>query len=92
MAESQSAHRQELEKAVVLGNVTDAKRGQNYAFVLGVLAILCGSGLIAIGKTVEGLVAIIGALGTLAGIFIWGRLRQEKERQRKREELEPRQT
>ena len=55
MAESQSAHRQDLEKAVVLANVSDAKRGQNYAFILGLAAILCGSGLIAIGRTVEAL-------------------------------------
>jgi uncharacterized membrane protein len=83
MAESQSSHRQELEKAVVLANVQDAKRGQNYAFILGLASILSGAGLIALGRTVEGLVAIIGALGTLAGVFVWGRRRQEQERQRK---------
>lgn len=83
MAESQSSHRQELEKAVVLANIRDAKRGQNYAFILGLTAILAGASLIALGRTVEGLVAIIGALSTQAGIFVWERRRQEQERQRK---------
>lgn len=85
MAESQTTHRQELEKAVVHGNIADARRGQNYAFALGLVAIVGGIGLIAFGRQVEGLVAIIGALVTLAGIFVWGRTRQEKERQRKLE-------
>ncbi len=85
MAESQTAHRQELEKAVVHGNIADARRGQHYAFTLGLVAILCGSGLIAFGRPVEGLVSIIGALGALVGLFVWGRTRQEKERQRKLE-------
>jgi len=88
MAESQSAHRQELERTVVTGNVAAEKRGQNYAFVLGALAIIGGIILIALGKDVQGLVAIISALGTLAGVFIWGRWRQEQERKRKREETQ----
>lgn len=83
MAEAQSAHRQELEKAVVQGNIADAKRGQNYAFILGLVAIAGGIGLIAFGRPVEGLVSVIGALATLAGVFIWGRSQQRQERQQK---------
>jgi uncharacterized membrane protein len=44
MAESQSSHRQDLERAVVHGNIADARRGQNYAFILGLSAILSGAG------------------------------------------------
>ncbi|MDO8630732.1 MAG: DUF2335 domain-containing protein [Phycisphaerales bacterium] len=87
MAESQSAHRQELERAVVLGNVAHAKRGQDRAFILGLAGVLCGAGLIAFGRPVEGLVSIIGALAALAGVFVYGRSREEKERQRKKDEL-----
>lgn len=86
MAEAQSVHRQDLERAVVLGNVAAEKRGQHYAFALGALAIVGGVALIAGGKDVQGLASILGALATLAGVFIYGRHQQAKERQRKREE------
>jgi uncharacterized membrane protein len=86
MAESQGAHRQQLESAVVDGNLAAERRGQHYAFALGALAIVGGVILIALGKDVQGLVAILGALGTLAGVFIYGRHQQAAERKRKREE------
>ena len=86
MAESQTAHRQELEKAVVHGNIADAKRGQTYAFILGLVVMAGGIGLVGFGRPVEGLVAVVAALGTLAGVFIWGRTQQRQERQRKSEQ------
>lgn len=89
MAESQSEHRQHLEKSVIESNVKAEQRGQIFAFILGALAIVGGIGLIAFGKDVQGLVAIIGALASLAGVFIWGRWRQEKERERKRQDSDP---
>jgi uncharacterized membrane protein len=88
MAEVQSEHRQHLEKTVIEGNVRAERFGQICAFILGVLAIIGGIALIAIGKDVQGLVAIISALGSLAGVFIWGRWRQERERDKKRQEAE----
>lgn len=62
--------------------------GQVFAFILGLVAIGGGIYLISTGKDVQGLVAIVGALATLAGVFIWGRWRQEKERDKKRQEQE----
>jgi hypothetical protein len=47
MAESQMQHRQSLESTVVNGNVTAQRRGQVMGFVLGLVAILGGIGLIA---------------------------------------------
>ncbi|MGI8784222.1 MAG: DUF2335 domain-containing protein [Acidobacteriota bacterium] len=88
MAEKQSAHRQDLERTVVRGNVNAERRGQICAFVLGAIAIGGGIYLIATGKDVQGLVAILGALGALAGVFVYGRRRQEKEREKKRQEVE----
>lgn len=86
MAESQLHHRQSLEAAVITGNISRQRLGQLYAFLLGVLAVGGGIGLIAFDKPTSGLVAIIGAFVTLAGVFIYGRYDQAQERERKRRE------
>ena len=86
MAESQLSHRQSLESTVVRGNVAAEKRGQWMAFVLALLVIASGVILVASGKNVEGLIAIIGTLVSLAGVFVYGRYQQNKERAGKREE------
>lgn len=87
MAESQMRHRQSLESAVVGENVRAQARGQLFAFILGLLAIGGGIGLIAFGKDAQGLVSIIGALTAYAGIFIYGKREQRREREQKRLEL-----
>jgi len=87
MAEKQLDHRQDLEGTVVKGNVTSQHRGQIFAFVLGLVAILGGIWLIAHDKSPEGLATIITALGGLAAVFIYGRRQQERERQQKRDEV-----
>ena len=86
MAESQLRHRQELEGAVVHGNVSAERPGQNYAFILGLIALTGGIGLIAFNKSAEGLAAIITAFASLAGVFIYGRWQQQREREQKRKE------
>jgi len=86
MAESQLRHRQELESTVVNGNVTSQKRGQLFAFILGFIAIVGGIILIAIDKNTQGLAAIITAFVALAGVFVYGRWEQGRERERKRRE------
>ena len=78
MAESQSEHRQHLEKTVIEGNVKAEKRSSIFAFFLGAIAILGGIILIGFGKDVQGLVAIITAIVSLVGVFFYGRWRQEK--------------
>ena len=87
MAESQMRHRQTLESAVVNGNITAQSRGQTMGFILGLVAILGGIGLIAFNKNAEGLAAIITAFASLAGVFVYGRIEQRIERQQKRREL-----
>lgn len=88
MAERQSAHRQKLETAVISGNVRAETRGQVFAFILGMTAIVGGIGLIAVDRSAEGLGAIIAAFTGLAAVFIYGRYQQNRERERKRQELE----
>lgn len=88
MAEAQSAHRRELERAAVTGNIRSEGRGQLFAFILALATIVGGIGLIAYDKDTAGLVAIITAFTALAGVFIYGRYQQSQERKQKREEQE----
>ena len=86
MAESQLRHRQGLESAVVHNNIASERRGQVFAFLLGLVAIAGGIGLIAFDKSAQGLAAIITAFVALAGVFVWGRWQQQREREQKRQE------
>lgn len=88
MAESQASHRQDLERTVIHGNIRAERLGQIFAFIIAMSAIVGGVVLIMFGRDVEGLVAILAALGSLAGVFIYGRWRQERERDKKRREAD----
>ncbi len=87
LAENQASHRQRLESAVVQSNIKSEARGQVCAFILCLVAIIGGIGLIAFDKDAMGLAAIITAFASVAGIFIYGRYQQSKERERKRQEV-----
>ena len=86
MAESQLQHRQSLESVVVKGNVRAETRGQVFAFALGLVAIAGGIWLIASGNSALGLASIITAFTALASVFVYGRIEQRRERERKRRE------
>ena len=59
MTEKQAQHRQGLEV-----------RAQVFAFVLGLISLLGGIALIALGNSVEGLVALVAAIAGLGGAFV----------------------
>jgi uncharacterized membrane protein len=80
MAEKQSAHRESLEAQVVSGNLSSQKLGSTYAFILSLVAIAGGIWLIHDGKSVTGLTTIISDLAALAGVFVYSRQKQAKER------------
>ena len=84
MAEEQAAHRRTLETRVIAGNLAAERRGQIFAFVLALVVIALGGGLIQLGKDASGLTAIIGALATLVAVFVYGRRKDAEERRRKR--------
>jgi uncharacterized membrane protein len=86
LAERQQVHRHELEATVVKGNSTNERRGQLFAFIIAMTVIVSGVGLILNGRDTQGLVAIVGTLTTLAGVFIYGRYKQAQEREQKRRE------
>ena len=71
--------RQELEKVIVQTGVKNEARGQIFGFIIALSAIVGGTVVIAIGKDVIGLIAIISALASLAGVFIYGKRRQGRE-------------
>lgn len=87
MAEQQSKHRQNLEKTVVDSNAFVQKAGPFLGFVVAMTAVVGGIELILKGKDGYGLAAIIGALASLAGVFIYGKTRQRKELNEKAEDF-----
>jgi len=72
MAERQSAHRQELEKAAVLGEQQRAGRGQSCALIVAlcglVVAGLCGFSGQQVAASIIGGIDLVG----LVGVFIYG--------------------
>jgi len=87
VAERQSAHRKALETTVVDSNIRNQARGTLFAFILYLVTMLGGLGLIASGKSIGGLGTIITALASLAGLFIYGRIEQRKERVEKEQDI-----
>lgn len=87
MAESQSQHRQAMERLIIESRTRYEGRAQILATII---ALLLGGGcvwLISIGKSVEGVAAIIAELAAIAAVFIYGRKRQEKELAEKKQAL-----
>jgi uncharacterized membrane protein len=80
MAERQSAHREALETKVVDSNIKNQARGTLFAFILSLVSILGGFWLIAHGQSPYGIATIITALATLAGVFVYNKHQQRKER------------
>ncbi len=80
MAERQSAHRESIEALVVAGNVASQKRGSIFAFILCLIALTGGFALLFTGRNGAGWASIISSLAVLAGVFIYGKNEQRKER------------
>ena len=88
MAEKQSEHRQSLEKAAVYSGVENSKRGQRFAFIIALVIIVSGVFLISIDKDTTGFIMVVGSIGSLIGVFIYGRRSEIKERKEKRNQTE----
>lgn len=78
MAEQQGKHRQALERTVVDSNAFVQKVGPFLGFVVAMTAVAGGIELILRGRDGYGLAAIIAALASLAGVFIYGKSKQRK--------------
>jgi uncharacterized membrane protein len=80
MAEGQQAHRHELEKLTIKEATNRSWWGLRLGFVLAVMIIAVGAAAIFTGHTPEGLTAILTPTAILAGVFVYGRREQAKER------------
>lgn len=89
MAESQSRHRQDLEKLVITSNCRAQDRGPIFGFILAAGVTGLGAHLILQGREVSGLVALVAALVAMVVPFVYGKREQRKELQEKRAELLP---
>jgi len=90
MAERQSAHRESMEALVVKGNLARQREGAYFAFILAFLTICGGIFLLYSGRSIAGLVAILTPLATLAGVFVYTKHEQRKERVEKAKALDSR--
>jgi len=88
MAEGQATHRQSLEDALVQGNIKAQARAQRYGLIIILVIVGIGAWLLHEGKDLYGFGAILASLASLVGVFMWGRYRQEKERQQKAEQFQ----
>jgi uncharacterized membrane protein len=86
-AESQSKHRQDLERHHLESGTKAELRGQIMAFVLAAGTILGGMYLILQDKEVLGGAAIIAAIASLAGVFVYGKKQQREELVRKTSQI-----
>ena len=87
MAEQQAKHRQSIEKTVIDSNAFVQKVGPFLGFVVAMTAVIGGTILVLKGKDGYGLAAIIGALASLAGVFIYGKRHQRKELDEKAQDI-----
>jgi uncharacterized membrane protein len=78
MAESQMKHRQGLETKVITTNTRLSYLGLLSGFILGSGGLAAAVYLIKIGRELGGGAAFVASLTTLAGLFIYGRRKQER--------------
>lgn len=80
MAERQHEHRQKLERVTVEEAANRSWWGLRLGFVIAILVIGVGAAAIFTGHALAGFALIIGQAGILAGVFVYGRVDQRKER------------
>lgn len=83
--QAQSNHRIKMEEAAVESGIRASRLGQVLGFVISLVVITGGFALIFLDKNIIGISAVIGALASLAGVFIYGTKSRREERARKSE-------
>ena len=72
-----------MKKKVISSDINTRTRGQIFAFIIGLLAIVCATLLILKGKNIQGFIVLVGSLGTLITAFMYGSHKKSKERKEK---------
>lgn len=80
---SQSEHRQRLEHLVIAGNARRSDRGLVMGFVMVLVVLAVGLGLVLLGESGPGTVVLSVPLPALAAVFVYGKRSQRKERETK---------
>lgn len=77
MAESEKEHRHHIEKSALQADISEARLGQIFAFLIGITAIIAGAYTAVAGEPLAG--GFIGGGGVigLVSVFIWGRAKKE---------------
>ncbi len=83
-AEGQTRHRQSLERAAIEHDITQARRGLTYGFVVVCLCLVLSAAFVFTGHDQAGIAVVVTTLGTVAGTFIFGTQRRQAERREKR--------
>lgn len=78
MAEKAQGHRHRQQSTRLDADVSLELRGQWMGFLVVAVALIGGMILIAFDKTLEGATAAVGAIGGVAGLFLWSRRRKPR--------------
>ena len=73
-------HREEIETAVVKGNSRRADRAQILSWIIAAMALVFGFVLLMTDRSAAGIVFLVGAIGPLVGVNIFGRISSKRER------------
>jgi uncharacterized membrane protein len=79
MAELQADHRRTMESKVVDSSIRRESRGQIFGFVIGITALIGGTGLMAFDKSISGAATSISTLAALVGVFVWSSRQKRRE-------------
>ncbi len=82
-AESQTAHRIDIEKRVIKSDIRNSLLGIIFAFIIGLVGIVGGLYLTSLGMAATGLTVSGVSLVSLVSAFIYGTNSRRKERQKK---------
>ncbi|MGH9786420.1 MAG: hypothetical protein ACRD88_19805, partial [Terriglobia bacterium] len=76
-----------LEKKVVDSNCKNERLGTILGLILAMTALIGGFALVASGRDAGGIAAIVTSLASLAGVFIYGKRKQQQERAEKIQQI-----
>lgn len=78
MAENAQGHSHRQQSTRLNADLSLELRGQWMGFLVVVVALIGGMILVALDKTLEGATAAVGAIGGVAGLFLWSRRRKPR--------------
>lgn len=86
MAENQSGHRQQIEKAFIYSRNKQSMAGTYIAGGIAITAIICGTMLLLNDKNIQGIVVIVTTAITFFGTSIYGKYENKKQMEEKEDD------